>query len=213
MRATWRLGKWRGIPVSLHWTVFIGLPWFYYQTRSVSATALCFAAFFFLLVAHEIGHAAVALWRNVGVDEIKLFFIHGLCMHDEPYYGDDDVLIAWGGVAAQVVVLVIAFGCNTLLGILSPYMDQVASPVFRVLIETNFVIMILNLMPVPPLDGVKAWRILPLLRARAQRTSGWLSLRKLLVAHRRSGDRRLEVDSERMAADVIDRLRKGKPNF
>jgi len=95
MRSTWRLGKWRDIPIVLHWTVFLGLPWFYYQTRSVAATAISFAAFFFLLIAHELGHALVARWRNVPVGHIQLFFIHGSCTHDEPYDEEDDVLIAW----------------------------------------------------------------------------------------------------------------------
>ena len=135
MGPAWRLGKWRGIPISLHWTVLIGLPWFYYKTTSVAATAISFVAFFFLLVAHELGHAAVARWRHVAVGEIRLFFIHGSCTHDEPYHERDDVLIAWGGVAAQFVVLVIAFGANKLLAI--PFTYHIASPVFRVLIETN----------------------------------------------------------------------------
>lgn len=209
MRPTWRLGKWRGIPVSLHWTVLIALPWFYYQTRSVPATAISLAAFFFLLIAHEIGHAAVALWRNVGVDEIELFFIHGLCRHEEPYHEKDDVLIAWGGVAAQLVVLVIAYGTNMVLATLSPFTHQIASPLFRVLIETNVVIMILNLIPVAPLDGAKAWRILPMLRARAQQTSWTMSLPKLGAARQNARDRMLEAESARITADIIDRLKKG----
>src|SRR5512138_70718 len=98
MGPIWRIGKWRGIPISLHWTVLFGLPWFYYQGKNVPATAISFTAFLFLLLAHELGHAAVALWRNVEVCEIQLFFIHGLCWHDEPYHEQDDVLIAWGGV-------------------------------------------------------------------------------------------------------------------
>jgi hypothetical protein len=100
MRSTWRLGKWRGVPIALHWTVLLGLPWFYFQTRSVTAAAISFVGFLLLLVAHELGHAAVAMWRGVRVRKIQLYFIHGLCTHDEAYHEEDDVLIAWGGVAA-----------------------------------------------------------------------------------------------------------------
>lgn len=210
MRPRWRLGRWRGVPVLLHWTVFIGLFWFYYKTGSMPATAISFATFFFLLVAHEFGHAAVAQWRKVAVDEIELFFIHGLCRHDEPYYERDDVLIAWGGVAAQFVVMVIAIGANKLLATVSPPAYQAASPLFRVLIETNLMIMIFNLIPVAPLDGAKAWRIVPMLLKRMQGTSWATGPRKRVVAPESTRDRRLEAESERIAADLIDKLRKGK---
>ncbi|HVJ30758.1 MAG TPA: Zn-dependent protease, partial [Gammaproteobacteria bacterium] len=79
MRSSWRLGQWRGVPISLHWTVFIGIPWFYYETRSLAGTAIAFVAFCFLILIHELGHAAVARWRGVEVESIRLFFIHGTC--------------------------------------------------------------------------------------------------------------------------------------
>ena len=115
MRSSWRLGQWRGVPISAHWTVLIGLPWFYYETRSLAGTAIAFVAFCFLILAHELGHAAVARWRRVEVESIRLFFIHGTCATAEPHYELDDVLIAWGGVAAQFVVLVIAFSAALLI--------------------------------------------------------------------------------------------------
>lgn len=211
MGSSWRLGSWRGIPISLHWTVFIALPWFYYQTRSASATAISFATLFFLLLAHELGHAAVARWRNVEVGAIQLFFLHGLCTHDEPHDEEDDVLIAWGGVAAQFAVLIVAFAAEVLLAAVAPLAGQLLAPLFRVLIHTNLVIMIINLIPVPPLDGAKAWRILPMLRARLRRTAWGDGMRKLARAAQRARDKRLEARSERIAADIIEKLKKGKP--
>ena len=183
----------------------LALPWFYYQTRSASTTAISCVAFFFLLVVHELGHAAVARWRNVEVESIQLYFIHGLCTHDEPYDEEDDVLIAWGGVAAQLVVLIIAFGASLLLAAFAPIAYRLAAPLFRVLIQTNLLIMVINLIPVPPLDGAKAWRALPLLRERAQRTSWAAVLRKL-------SNKRLEAKAQRITADIIDKLKKGKPD-
>ena len=86
MRARWHLGQWRGIPISLHWTVFIGIAWFLYQTRNLVDTGVAFVAFCVLLLLHELGHAAVALSRRVEVHEIQLFFLHGTCTHDLPDY-------------------------------------------------------------------------------------------------------------------------------
>ena len=210
MRSTWRLGRWRGIPITLHWTVLLALPWFYYQTRSVVATAIACVAFFFLLVVHELGHAAVARWRNVRVQSIQLYFIHGLCTHDEPYDEEDDVLIAWGGVAAQLVLLVIAFGTSMLLASFAPLAYNLVAPAFRVLIQTNLLIMVINLIPVAPLDGVKAWRALPLLREHTRYTAWADALRKFSAARGRSRNKKLEAKAQRITAEIIDKLKKGK---
>ena len=210
MRSTWRLGKWRGIPIFLHWTVLLGLPWFYYQTRSLSATLISFAAFAMLLLAHELGHAIVATWRNVRVFKIQLYVIHGICEHDEPYYEQDDVLIAWGGVAAQFVLLVIALGVDPLLAAFSPFVHAAMWPLLRVFIDTNLLIIVLNLIPIAPLDGAKAWRVLPILRQRAGATSWGARLRKLFDARQRARDKELDAKSKRVTAEIIDKLKKGK---
>jgi Zn-dependent protease len=210
MRSSWRLGQWRGIPISLHWTVFIGIPWFLYQTRSLLDTAIAFVAFFFLLLAHELGHAAVALWRQVEVDKIQLFFLHGYCSHEPPDHELDDVLIAWGGVAAQFVVLVIALGADVLLATFSPFAGALASPLLRVLIGTNVFIMIVNLIPVAPLDGAKAWRILPIVAEWAKETKWAHELRRRKAARETARTKKLEAESERIAADIIDKLKKRK---
>jgi hypothetical protein len=82
--------------------------------------------------------------------------------------------------------------------------------VFRVLIETNLLIMVFNLIPVPPLDGVKAWRILPLLRERLPQFSWARILRRRAGARQRARDERLEAEAERIAGDIIEKLKKGK---
>jgi Zn-dependent protease len=208
MRSNWRLGRWRGVPISAHWTVLIGIPWFYYETRSLAGTAIAFVAFCFLTLIHELGHAAVARWRGVKVESIRLLFIHGTCTTEAPDYELDDVLIAWGGVAAQFVVLVAAFSADLLLSAFAPVAQWIASPVFRVLIGANIFIMILSLIPLAPLDGFKAWRILSILREWWQETSWAASLRRRSAARTAARTKKLEAESERIAADIIDKKRK-----
>ena len=210
MRSSWRLGQWRGVPISLHWTVFIGVPWFFYLTRSLAETAIAFVALFLLFLVHELGHAAVARWRRIEVDRIELFFIHGTCSTEEPHYELDDVLIAWGGVAAQFAVLVVAFLGHLLLAALSPLGHVFTSPLLRVFIETNLLIMIINLIPVAPLDGAKAWRILPMLAESWKQTAWAASLRKRSAAREMARTKKLEAKSVRIAADIIDKLKKRK---
>lgn len=210
MRWNWRLGTWRGVPVFLHWTVLIGLPWFLYRTRSVTDTAVSFAAFLFLLFAHELGHAAVATWRRIEVHRIELLLLHGFCVHDQPYREEDDILIAWGGVAAQLVLFSAALGLDMLLGPRSAYTHPLTFSLLRVLIDANLVIMLLNLIPVAPLDGAKAWRIIPMLRERAKNTSWAANLRTLLAARRSARDKRIMAKSVRATTDIIERLKKPK---
>jgi stage IV sporulation protein FB len=210
MRWTWRLGKVGGIPIFLHWTVFIALAWFYYRTRSVGDTAISFVGLFGLLLAHELGHAAVARWRRVEVGWIQLYFLHGVCAHEHPDTEEDDVFIAWGGVAAQLAVLIAAFGVDLVLAAVSPAGHAAAVPLLRVLIDVNLFIMIVNLIPVPPLDGAKAWRALPLLRDWARETPLADKLRMLSAARGRAREKKIAAKSERITAEIIDKLKKGK---
>jgi stage IV sporulation protein FB len=196
--------KWRGVPVVLDWSVLIGLPWFLFRHKNLTDMAIAFVAFLFLLFAHELGHAAVAKWRKVRVFEIRLLFMHGICRHEVPDHEADDVWIPWGGVAAQFAVLVIAFGTGELLWIYAPVAYLNLQPLLRILIETNLFIILLNLLPIPPFDGAKAWRVLPLFWAR-------LRGRERLAAlspKRWIRNRRLKQQSKDVAADIIERLKK-----
>jgi stage IV sporulation protein FB len=211
MRSFWRLGKWRGIPISLHWSVFIGVVWFYFQTRSLSATAISLGAFVFLLLAHELGHAAVARLRHVQVYGIELFIFHGTCSHEAPYDELDDVLIAWGGVAAQFVVLLVALNMDMLFAS-SFYTHRLISPLLSVFIEANIVIMIVNLIPVAPLDGATAWRALPLFARWVKRMPWMAGVRK--AREKSARGRRINAQSERTVVDIADKLKKrnnGRP--
>jgi Zn-dependent protease len=210
MRSSWRLGRWRGIPIALHWTVFIGIAWFFYLTRSLLDTVVAFFAFLFLLLIHELGHAAVALRRQVEVDKIQLYFLHGNCAHEYPDHELDDVLIAWGGVAAQFVVLVVALAADALLAAASPFARVMASPLLQVFISTNIFIMIFNLLPIASFDGAKAWRILPILGEWAKETSWAQKWRRRSAARETARTKKLEADSERIAAGIIDKLKKRK---
>jgi Zn-dependent protease len=141
---------------------------------------------------------------------IELRFIHGVCAHEAPYREIDDVLIAWGGVAAQLVVLVVALVADMLLAAASPAARSIAAPFLFVFIGTNVFIIIFNLIPLAPLDGAKAWRIIPLAAKWARRTSLADRLRKQLSARERVRKRKLEAESERIAADIIAKLKKRK---
>ena len=201
MRTSWRLVTWRGVPVALDWTVLLALPWFYFLHRDLIDMALAFVAFFALMLVHELGHAAMAKWRKVPVIDIRLFIMHGYCRYAEPDHEADAIWIAWGGVAAQGLLLLLALGISGLLRAQSYYdIHRELLPMLWILIETNILIILLNLVPVPPLDGATAWRVIPLLWKGAPKPSlkRWLRNRKL------------QRQSNKIAADIIERVKKGQ---
>ena len=198
MRTSWQIMKWRGVPVVLSWTMLLALPWFYYRQGTWLGMATAFFGFFLLMLIHELGHAAMAKWRNVDVHEIRLYVMHGLCRHDEPDRESDDIWIAWGGVAAQAVVLLLAWGVGNLLELYDFIWFLHASPALHVLTVTNAFLIVMNLVPVPPLDGAKAWLVVPRIWARVPKFS----------LNQWKRNRQLKQQSKVVTADIIERLKK-----
>jgi Zn-dependent protease len=197
MRTTWQFMSWRGVPILVHGSLLLGLPWFYVVHDDLSAMALAFLAFFLLLFVHELGHAAMAKWRRVPVVEIRLFLLHGYCEHEEARNPADAVWIAWGGVLAQGILLLLALLARELLQWQAWELYFELAALWYTLIGMNIVIIGVNLLPVPPLDGAKAWQVLPLT---------WKRLNS--DVKRRREQRHLEQDSNRIAADIVERLKK-----
>jgi len=196
------IGNWRGIPVAVHWTVLLSLPWAYYQTKSVYDSVLICLAYFTLIGAHEAGHALVARLRNTGVAEIRLYLFHGQCVHDAPYSEADDVFIAWGGVLAQFALLGAALIIQGGLQAYAPAAMPWAKPVLWVFISVNIATAILNLIPVPPLDGARAWRVIALAREQIR-----AKYQPLLQRRRANKERGLQIKSKKLADEIIGRLR------
>jgi Zn-dependent protease len=204
----WSLGRWRGVPVLLHWSVWLGLLWFGYRYQRVLPAALTFLGFLGLLAIHELGHALAAQSRRVRVYEIRLYLLHGLCRHAVPARERDDVFIAWGGVLAQAAVLVLALAASTALSATAPATAYTLSPLFDVLVDTNLWMIAFNLLPIAPLDGHRAWRVLRPLRttlaarwrAAINGTTHWFR-----IARRR---RAMKRDAEHKVIDLMERIKR-----
>jgi len=189
----------------MHWTVLLALPWLYLMLGDWLAALIGSAAYFLLLLAHEFGHAAAARWRGLTVDAITLNGLHGETAHGYPRSTGDDILIAWSGVAAQAVILLLAL-------LAGPYLETassravatVAAPVMMVFTRWNLFLMVVALLPIGPMDGHRAWAVIPWVRQslRRRRRSG--KVVKLDSAKRRA----LQKQSEKTAAEIIQRLGK-----
>ena len=165
------LGTWGRIPVSLHWTALLGFAWLYIIFWDVVATLIGAVALFALFVAHEYGHVFVLRRKRIAVSSIQFFGLHGETAYNEyAAKRGDDVAIAWGGVAAQLVVLGVALAAAYLVPFDRLWAANVWwPPIATILIKFNIFLMIVALLPIGPFDGHAAWKGLSGLRKKARK--------------------------------------------
>lgn len=115
-------------------------------------------------------------------------------------------MIAWGGIIAQFFIFLLAIAIEYLLIRFSPQMYLFLLPLFFVFIRTNLLIAAFNLIPVKPLDGYLAWRVIPLcwnryfpaMKGRMRRLSSSLKFTKR---------RALDKESKRLTDELINRIK------
>lgn len=189
--------RWRGIPVSLDRTVLLILPVAFLFYRNLPGLLIFSAAYLGLIIAHEIGHAYIARRRGLHVESIDVFAVHGRCVY-EPQYSEDEIWVSWGGVAAQALLLAIALTAAIVLGPAPDHIAPYIAPLADVLIFSNILIIIFNLLPHPALDGGKAWRVFSLLG------SGIVSRSRAKAAAKQAASKRA---AEIMTRDVLRRAK------
>jgi Zn-dependent protease len=134
--------------------------------KSPIHAVVALASYLAIIITHELGHAWMAQRLGYGVDAIYVAFLHGFCVIDAPHSESDRVLIAWGGVLAQLATAV------PILIVATVFDDRdfgYAAPVVAFLGYVNLLIALCNLTPAPSLDGETAWRAVPLLMRRWRR--------------------------------------------
>jgi stage IV sporulation protein FB len=152
-----------GIPVFLHPSVFLSV----IVLGCVYGVQVgSFVGLFVLLIAHELGHAA--LIRRFGMRPTAIV-IHGAgaeCRYVGTASPWQRAVIAWGGVLAQAAILV-AVIVPSGLGWLP---RSVMGSSFVITIGGyNLFMIAFNLIPIRPLDGKEAWSLLPLLYLRVKK--------------------------------------------
>jgi Zn-dependent protease len=140
-----------GIPIRAHWTLPLGAL-FFSGFRFAPAFWL---AFFLLVLIHELGHAALVKAFRLRVIGIDITGFGGLCHWSGSATIAERGAIAWGGVLAQAVLFVVTFGALLVFG--RPH-TLFAAEIASVFTYTNGYLMLLNLIPLPPLDGAEAWK-------------------------------------------------------
>jgi Zn-dependent protease len=194
------LGRWRGAPVRLHWTLPVAALVFG-QGRIVPGFWL---GFFLLVFIHELGHAFLVKRLRHQVVSIDVHALGGVCRWSGDPTAIDRARIAWGGVLAQAVAYAVARAALALAG---PPETILVAQLAAAFTTTNLWLIAINLIPVPPLDGAEAWKLLGMWRRQrrggAGKAAGFAYEREAATLARYSDE-----PSEPVKAAVDDALRR-----
>lgn len=140
------------MPVYIHWTAPLGfLIFFGFAIRPVAW--ILFAA---LILMHEQGHAILGRRAGLHVQSIHLQGNGGECLMAGYPTPRNRAIIAWGGVLGQMPGLLLGLVLSAVFGS-NPH--PLIAEATTTLVYINAMVMGLNLLPIPGLDGWHAWRL------------------------------------------------------
>lgn len=158
-----------GVPIYAHATLPLGLA----LASGFSFRPQFCAGLLAVILVHEAGHALLLHRQRLPVLGIVLHGFGGECQTVSWLSPWQQAVVAWGGVLAQfLLLLLLTTGAS--VGLWPSAFLR--SDFYATVTATNFLIAILNLLPLGGLDGRRAWPIFWLLFQRARH--GWLARRK-----------------------------------
>jgi Zn-dependent protease len=161
-----------GVDIYVHWGVFVIAALIVMRVQArVGTTVAAVLSYFAILVIHETGHLLVARRLEYEAFSMTLYPIFGLARYEAPDTRFDHALIAWGGVAAQVLVAIPLVLFSVLVG--DTRFGSV-NAIVAVLGNYSLLVAAFNLLPFRPLDGSIAWGLIPayFARKRLRETAG-----------------------------------------
>lgn len=183
MNMRWSLGTFRGIPISLHWSLILV---FTLLTSSLAGrfladenaglspgetwlvAAVTGVLFFVSILLHEIGHAWVAQRNGLPVKGITLFIFGGVAQIEKrmPSAGVE-FRVAAAGPLVTGILAAFFYGVHLTLGGISNYLDAPAAWLAWI----NMLLLLFNLIPGYPLDGGRILRSAVWYFSRNERTA------------------------------------------
>jgi Zn-dependent protease/CBS domain-containing protein len=172
MGGSFKIGRFSGIDVRVHWTFLLLLAFFAflgYRTSGSLTGALTpiavIVALFVCVLLHEFGHSLVAQRLGLEIHSITLLPLGGVSnLESLPEKPSDEVKITLAGPLVNVVLAPIFFGAGLLLGA-EPRMPTdlfmgigSVGQFFFYLGYLNVVLAVFNLIPAFPLDGGRVLR-------------------------------------------------------
>jgi stage IV sporulation protein FB len=164
MKRLWRVATIGGVGVYVHWSLLVlGALMLAASYPSLGGTVIAIFVYIAIVLLHEWGHVFTARRYGCAIYGIELYPLVGLTRFSMPRSYFDSCVIAWGGILAQVVVgvplVLLGFGVG-------PRMPGPLAAVIGIFGYLSLFIAALNLLPVHPMDGSKAWSLIPMLLAR-----------------------------------------------
>lgn len=157
------IGRVRGAPIRVHWSAPLGAVAF----TGFSLSPGLWAGFFLLVVLHELGHAALVRHFGHEVTAVRVHAFGGDCAFSGDVTAAEDGVIAWGGILVQATLWIAA---TVALLVAGPPSSPIVEALAVTFTTVNARSILFNLLPIPPLDGHRAWPLLPLLwEARQER--------------------------------------------
>ncbi|MFO0588631.1 MAG: M50 family metallopeptidase [Polyangiaceae bacterium] len=190
-RGYFTLGRVRKAPIRIHWSAPLGAIVF---TR-FSFAPLLWVGFVGLVILHELGHAAVAWRLGYDVVAVRVHAFGGDCQWAGDPTRMEDAYVAWGGVLAQALLWVIATALIAILGFPS---SSILAALALTATSTNLNMILFNLIPIPPLDGHRAWPLIPML---------WRARNERIEYQRARAERRKQKDREVAEANAWARTK------
>src|SRR5215218_4736665 len=185
MGGAFKIGRFSGIDVRVHWTFLVLLAFFAflgYQSSGTLAGTLTpiavIVALFLCVLLHEFGHSLVAQRLGIGIHSITLLPLGGVSnLESLPEKPSDEVKITLAGPLVNVVLAPIFFGVGLLLGAVPRVPADLFTGIgsvgqfFFYLGYLNVVLALFNLIPAFPLDGGRILRALLATRLGAVRAT------------------------------------------
>jgi hypothetical protein len=147
-----------GVPVKFGISAVFNLFFVFFSSFSPWGIPAALLSVTLLIFVHVWGHTFITRRLGYRVQGIQVQLAGGYCEHESCAYERDDVLIAWGGVIGQAVLLAIVVFLYFLL------FDSVVvySPFIQVFLQLflyhNIFSIVYHLLPFPGFDGALAWR-------------------------------------------------------
>lgn len=196
-RGYFTLGRVRKAPIRIHWSAPLGAIVF---TRFEFAPLL-WLFFWGLVILHELGHAAL-VWRlGYRVVAVRVHAFGGDCVWSGDPTRIESAVVSWGGVLAQAILWIAA---TVVLAIVGFPRSPVLAALALTATSSNAYMIFFNLIPIPPLDGHKAWPLIPMLwEARKER----IEYQRARAERRRQKDREVaEANAYARAKEEIERM-------
>ena len=141
-----------GLPISAHWTLFLALGMMGIANDGLVGVWMGVLLFMSIL-AHELGHAWIALRRRVAMDGIDLHLFGGVAkMREPPRSPKDEIAIAIAGPLVSIGLALGGFALGSIFfhGALPTWLSWICG--------ANLILGIFNLIPALPMDGGRVLR-------------------------------------------------------